>query len=212
MNIAWTIENEAGNRPDHVPERFEDEQWIEGFDLVIHNHSISRVRDQASLAERIAGAHRDSGVPAVLIHGTMHFGRHVDQWHDFTGIVTRRHKDLRPREVRNLAPEHPIMEGFGETWTPPVVELYIVESMREGVTALADCHDPRSGNRHVVAWTHQYGKAPIFGTTLGHDNRTVAHETYLDMLERGVRWALKQRAAAREAGKDEAADACEDDE
>lgn len=195
MDVEWTIEMEVGDRPDVVPSRFDDEDWIDGFDLVIYHFSYSRVDsdEQAALTERMVGPHRDTGVPAVLIHGSMHFGRTVDQWHDFTGIETRSHKDDRPREVRNLAPEHPIMAGFGETWTPPSVELYKVESLREGVTPLAEAYDESSGNTHVVTWTHQYGKAPVFGTTLGHGNDTVAHPKFMDKIERGIRWALEQQ-------------------
>ena len=194
MNIEWTVEIEAGTRADFVPSRFDDENWIDGFDIVVYHFSYSRVgsEDQAALTERMVGPHRDRGVPAVLIHGSMHFGRTVEQWHDFTGVETRSHKDNRPREVRNIAPEHPIMEGFGETWTPPTVELYRVESLRENVTPLAEGYDESSGNTHVVAWTHQYGEAPIFGTTLGHSNATVEHANFLDLIERGMRWVLQQ--------------------
>ncbi|MEX2673431.1 MAG: DUF6807 family protein [Phycisphaeraceae bacterium] len=197
MDIEWTVEMEAGDQPNVVPSRFDDENWIEGFDIVVHHFSYSRVAadDQAELTERLAGAHRDTGVPAVVIHGTMHFGREVEQWHDFTGVETRRHTDSRPREVRNLAPEHAAMQGFGEAWTPPTVELYLVESLREGVTPLAESYDESDGKAHVVTWTHQYGEAPVFGTTLGHVNETVAHPKFLDMVAHGMQWALENADA-----------------
>jgi uncharacterized protein len=54
---------------------------------------------------------------------------------------------------------------------------------------LADCYGERHDRRHATYWTHQYGKAPVFGTTIGHDNRTVADPVYLDTLARGVLWA-----------------------
>jgi hypothetical protein len=191
LDLDWTIENEAGERADFAPTRFNDLKWIEPFDIVIHNHSITRVADQKSLAQRIAGAHHDTGIPVVVIHGTMHFGRAFDQWHDFTGVVSRKHEKAREgAEVRNLAPDHEIMREFGESWTPPIVELYMIEATRPGVTPLADCYGVQTKQRHVNYWTHQYGKARVFGTTLGHDNSTVAHPHYLDTLAKGGVWVL----------------------
>jgi type 1 glutamine amidotransferase len=40
-----------------------------------------------------------------------------------------------------------------------------------------------------VIWTNQYGKARVFGTTLGHHNETMGHEVYLDFVSRGLLWA-----------------------
>jgi uncharacterized protein len=105
------------------------------------------------------------------------------------GITSRRHESNRPREIKNLAPEHPIMRDFGETWTPATVELYTIEHVGDDVTVLADCYGEGTGKRQVTYWTHRYGKAPVFGTTIGHDNRAVSASVYLDTLARGVLWA-----------------------
>lgn len=190
IHTQWTLDYEAGQRNDFEPTRFQDEDWIEPFDVVLYSIGIGRmpVERQKALTDRIAGAHRETGVPAIFIHNALHFGREVDQWHAFTGLTSRRHTSNRPREVRNLAPDHPIMRDFGDTWKPVTVELYLVEDMSPNATSLADCDD-EEGRSHVTYWTHQYGKAPVFGTTIGHDNRAVADPVFLDTLARGILWA-----------------------
>ena len=189
IHVEWTIDYEAGRRADFSPTRFEDENWIDGFDIVVHNHGLTNLREHDPLAARIANAHHRSGVPAVVIHNTLHSLRDSDQWHEFMGITSRVHESNRPREIKNLAPDHPIMRDFGETWTPATVELYTIVHVGDDVTVLADCYGERHDRRHVTHWTHQYGEAPVFGTTIGHDNRAVADPVYLDTLARGILWA-----------------------
>ncbi len=189
IHVEWTVDHEAGKRANFSPTRFEDENWIDGFDIVIHNHGLTSLREHGPLAARIADAHRKSGVPAVVIHNTLHSLRDSAKWHEFMGVTSRRHESNRQREIKNLAPEHPIMRDFGETWTPATVELYTIEHVGEGTTVLADCYGEAHDRRHATYWTHQYGKAPVFGTTIGHDNRAVADPVYLDTLARGVLWA-----------------------
>lgn len=190
IHTEWTLDHEAGKRNDFEPTRFQDEDWIEPFDVVLYSIGIGRmpVARQKDLTDRIAAAHRETGVPAVFIHNALHFGREVDRWHAMTGLTSRRHTSNRPRTLRNLAPDHPIMRDFGETWRPATVELYLVEDVSRGITPLADCDDEQ-GRSHITYWTHQYGAAPVFGTTIGHDNRAVAAPVYLDTLARGILWA-----------------------
>ena len=41
-----------------------------------------------------------------------------------------------------------------------------------------------------MAWTNIYkGKTKVFGTTLGHNNDTVADARYLDLVTRGLLWS-----------------------
>jgi type 1 glutamine amidotransferase len=39
-------------------------------------------------------------------------------------------------------------------------------------------------------WTNTYGKAKVFATTMGHNNRTMSDPVYLDLVTRGVLWAV----------------------
>jgi type 1 glutamine amidotransferase len=40
-----------------------------------------------------------------------------------------------------------------------------------------------------VVWTNQFGKARVFGTTIGHYPETVREPAFLDLMTRGVLWA-----------------------
>ena len=61
-----------------------------------------------------------------------------------------------------------------------------------------------SASEAVVAWTNLYrGKARVFATTLGHNNATVADARYLDLVTRGLLWAVDKLddAHLKPAGK-----------
>jgi len=192
LNVEWEIEFEAGTDPAHESARFSDPAWIDGFDVVIHNHSLSRVADHAQTASRIIQAHRRTGTPAVVIHGALHSFRHADDWHRFTGVVTTRHEGNRPFEVKNLKPDHPIMKACGPTWRTPGGELYIIEEIQPTATGLAEAFGVDTKKDHVVIWTNRYDSVRVFGTSIGHHNETMASPTYLDLLARGVLWAVDQ--------------------
>jgi len=40
-----------------------------------------------------------------------------------------------------------------------------------------------------VAWTNQYGKARVFGTTYGHSDATFSDPVFLKLVARGLLWA-----------------------
>jgi len=40
-----------------------------------------------------------------------------------------------------------------------------------------------------VIWTHQYGKARVFGTTYGHSDETFKDPVFLNYVSRGLLWA-----------------------
>jgi len=43
----------------------------------------------------------------------------------------------------------------------------------------------------IVTWTNLYnGKTRVFGTTLGHNNATVADPKYLNLVTRGLLWSV----------------------
>src|SRR6185295_16711534 len=44
--------------------------------------------------------------------------------------------------------------------------------------------------QNTVIWVNTYGKGRVFGTTLAHNNTTMSHTNYLDMLTRGLLWTV----------------------
>jgi type 1 glutamine amidotransferase len=47
----------------------------------------------------------------------------------------------------------------------------------------------QDGKTYPIAWTNQYGKARVFGTTFGHSDDTFRDPVFLGLVSRGVLWA-----------------------
>ncbi len=77
VNVAWTIDHTAGTSTEVLIDRHKDTDWTKDFDVVLYNMSFSHVVDVPWI-ERLAGAHRDSGVGAVILHGAVHSYRRSD--------------------------------------------------------------------------------------------------------------------------------------
>ncbi len=191
-NVDWTIIHEGGKSRDHRFSIYKKKDWIKDFDVVVHNECFGAIGDKA-FVESLATAHRDSGVPAVLLHCTMHSYRaadkKTDEWRKLLGVTTVRHQQHVAVEIKNMEPKHPIMQGFGKSWKTPAGELYEIVKVWPHTTVLGQAHGVRTKKDHPCIWVNQYGKARVFGTTIGHHNETMETEAYLGYLTRGLLWA-----------------------
>jgi type 1 glutamine amidotransferase len=188
--VEWTILHEGGESTDHRVSVYEHADWAKDFDIVLHNECFAGVTD-TSFIEGIAAAHH-AGVPAVVVHCSIHSYRNAltDAWRELLGVRSMRHeRGKRPMTVRNQAADHPVMANFGETWETPNGELYIIEKVLPTVTPLAVAHSPEENADQPVIWINQYGKARVFGTTIGHHNETMLDPKYLETITRGFLWA-----------------------
>lgn len=190
-NVEWTLDRTAGTETDALIARHEDAAWADEFDVVVYNMSFSFVVDPEWI-ERIAHAHRDRGVGAVLLHGAVHSYRRseTDAWRELMGAASHRHDGQREFTVEWLAPEHPIVRGLPEQWGPGVDELYEIDRTWPTLTPLAQAWSVESERYHPVVWTNRYGDARVFVTTMGHNNETMADPVYLEMVTRGLLWTL----------------------
>ena len=82
-----------------------------------------------------------------------------------------------------------------DPWVTPPDELYVIEKLWPNAKALATSVSEQDGKTYPVAWTNQYGKARVFGTTFGHSDDTFrdpgAHRGRID-----TRADVNQRNAA----------------
>jgi type 1 glutamine amidotransferase len=189
-NVAWTIVHEGG--PDSKDTKFaiyEKADWVRGFDVIVHDECSGFVTN-VDWVEHIAKAHFE-GVPAVVLHCSIHSYRFstTDEWRKLLGVSSFRHQAKRPFEVVVAKTDHPVMKGWPSPWQDDPDELYEIKKVWPNCLPLAESITPgKAQERHPSIWVNTYGKARVFGTTLGHGNETVARPEYLDLLTRGLLW------------------------
>lgn len=187
-NVVWTVAHQGGSTTNTPIPLYDDPNWSQGFDIVVHNECFADVKDK-KFVENIVRPHRE-GLPAILIHCAMHCYRTGDnQWFDFVGMQSPGHGPHYSYTVENVKPDHPIMKGFGQTFVAPKGELYHSIKLFDTATALGQAKRQSDGVPQTCVWTNQYEKGRVFATTIGHYNETMVEPKYLDMVTRGLLWA-----------------------
>lgn len=191
VRIEWTVDDSAGKATDALIARHATTDWTKDFDVVVYNMSFSHVVDAAWI-ERLTAAHRETGVPAVVLHGAVHSYRRSESkaWGELMGAFSMRHDRQRPLRIETVAPQHPIMRGFPADWQTIDEELYEHERAWPGMTPLAQAASTETGKTSPVIWTNTHGKAKVFVTSLGHNNEMMRNPVYLDLVARGLLWTL----------------------
>lgn len=198
-NVEFTVIHEEGpeGKKDktHRISIYEKDGWAKGYDVILHNECFGAVTDVA-FVERIAKAHHD-GVPAVMLHCSAHSYRaaQTDEWRKCIGQTSMSHEKNRDLHVKNIKPEHPVMKGFPMEWLDPKDELYKNEKLWEHFVPLAQAYGEDTKKDHCLVWVNTYGKARVFGTTMGHNNETMSDPVFLDLVARGLLWACDQLTA-----------------
>lgn len=189
--VEFTIDHTAGESTDTLIARHANTDWADEFDVVVYNMSFSFVVDSAWI-ERIVGAHAESGVPAVILHGATHSYRRSTStaWKELMGAASMRHDRQREFVLERLVPDDPLVRDLPAGWDPGVDELYDIERTWPGMTPLVQAWSVETEEHHPVVWTNTHGRARVFVTTMGHNNATMADPVYLDLVTRGLLWTL----------------------
>ncbi len=190
-NVIWTVVHQGGTTTDTKIPLYEDPAWAEGFDVVVHNECFAHVKEQAWL-DRILEPHK-AGTPAVLIHCAMHCYRTgTDDWFEFVGQQSPGHGAHYSYTVDNVNADHPIMQGFGASWVAPKGELYDTAKLWPTCTPLGQAKRQGDNQPQTCIWTNMYRDTRVFGTTIGHYNETMSEPQYLDLVTRGLLWAVNR--------------------
>lgn len=188
-NVRWTVVHQGGKTTDTKIPLYEDPNWAEGFDIVVHNECFAHVKDK-EFVDNILKPHRE-GLPAILIHCAMHCYRvGDDSWFEFVGLRSHNHGAHYSYTANNLKPDHAIMQGFGDMFVTPKGELYNTVDIFDTCTPLAQANRKPDDKPQVCVWTNDYRGTKVFGTTIGHYNETMVEPKYLDMLAKGLLWAV----------------------
>ncbi len=195
-NIEWTI-LEYGSGRDVKADIYTQADWIEGFDMVVHNECFGGVEDP-EFVRGIVSAHVEHAVPAIVIHCSMHSYRNslaADSWRAFLGVTSRRHEKSK-HSLRVVATEdgkqHPILSAMGDTWETPNGELYIIEKVWPKTQVLAKVHSEETGKDEPVIWTNEHQGVRVFGISLGHHNETIETETWQNIVAAGWKWSMEK--------------------
>ncbi|HEY3323335.1 MAG TPA: ThuA domain-containing protein [Planctomycetota bacterium] len=168
-------------------EVFPDEKYADGYDVVIYNFCFAAEKDP-TIIERALKVMRE-GKPTVMMHCSMHTYMASDAWTDCCGLRTRSHDGFRNFTITKATTDHPIVKALPEEWKTLGDELYRNIAFPETSTALLKANSIESKKDHVIAWCHTYGKSKVFGTTLGHDMKTISTPEFIKLLVNGTLWA-----------------------
>ena len=136
-----------------------------------------------------------NGKGLVPLHCASFCFRNSPAWVDLVGAQFQKHGTGEFRTV-NVAPEHPVMQGFGGFKSFDETYVHTKHNDR-GRTVLeerveGDHHEPWT-------WVRTEGKGRVFYTAWGHDQRTWAHPGFHNLIERGIRFAAGRDLATAAA-------------
>jgi len=194
--VKWEIYFEMNQQKSK--EYLSKKGWADPYDFVVWNHCFAHEADTDFIGS-LAAIHKE-GKPALALHCAMHsYHWKVAQpkdgekvWPAFLGVSSRGHGPKRQIKVTKVKgkEDHPVIKDLPDGWTTPEGELYNVQRV---LTAEVLAHGENGVAKEPQAciWVNQYGKARIFGTTIGHHNSTMSTKEYLDLLGNAVKWVNK---------------------
>jgi type 1 glutamine amidotransferase len=218
VNATVTVVYDATKSTKPVFDIYKKADWYKDFDVVVHDECAADITD-AAYVENILKAHRE-GVPAVNLHCAMHSyrwgkfqqpvkaGDDNAHWYEMLGLQSTGHGAQLPIAIKFTDKDSPITKGMAD-WTTINEELYNNVQVLTGkglatgtqVAKTAEKKDKdgkvtapakETTTEKIVAWTNEYGpkKTRIFSTTIGHNNKTVEDDRYLDLVARAVLWSV----------------------
>ena len=72
----------------------------------------------------------------------------------------------------------------------PNGELYKIERVWPNCIPLAQAWGEDTEKDHTVIWLNTFGRARVFGTSLGHHNETMNNDVWLNLVAKGLLWSV----------------------
>ncbi len=187
--------------PSTDPKEWAKKGFADKYDLIVlfftqHDPAGNSAGEKPgkAIAANIAQTIHD-GKPAVVIHGTLHSYRELNQDRDAfceaMGLTSVRHDTARKFATKKVSDSW-IIADWPADWTTDKDELYENVKLWPNAKPLLTAYSIESKKDQVVAWTNQYGKGRVFATTLGHASPTTDMESYHKLLANGLLWAYGQ--------------------
>lgn len=169
--------------------RWKTTDFGSGYDVIIYNICMADDTD-AALIENMRRQTETLGIPALVLHCTMHSFRKTDLWWPLYGLQSVEHESIGEVPLQRVD-GHPLSRALPQNWTLRNDELYVNLAFAAQPLLTARGAD---GNTHVTAWTHTINGTRIFGTTLGHSRETIEDPAYQQLLANGLLWATNNLA------------------
>ena len=86
-SISWKVVYEGKDRNTKVS-IYNNPDWSKEYDVVVHNECYGAIQD-VKFVETIVNGHKNTGVPALVIHCSMHSYRaaQTDEWGKLLGVT-----------------------------------------------------------------------------------------------------------------------------
>ena len=148
-----------------------------GMPLLVFHHSICGYDNWPTYCEIAGGTylHKDTEIEGK-IYPPSDFKHGVDM------------------EIAIADKKHPITKGLDGFTIHD--EAYKNVYVCDDVHVLLTCDDPLSTKQ--IAWTHSFGKSPIFTIMLGHDKLAFGNENLRTLLKQGIEWLVAEKNNVKE--------------
>ncbi|MCX7700343.1 MAG: ThuA domain-containing protein, partial [Gemmataceae bacterium] len=147
---------------------------------------------EKALLDFVAG-----GKGFIPVHCASYCFRNSPRYIELVGAQFQRH-DAGIFRTSIVAPDHPIMRGFGgfESWDETYVHTHHNDKDRVILEKRED---------EPWTWVRTHGRGRVFYTAWGHDHRTFGHPGFHNLVERGIRWACGDDPARAPTYRDKVA-------
>ncbi len=146
---------------------------------------------ETALLDFVAG-----GKGFIPLHCASFCFRNSPKFVELVGAQFQRHGGEVFR-VESADPAHPIMKGFGgfESWDETYVHTQHNERHRTVLEYRVQGTQAAGREREPWTWVRTHGRGRVFYTAWGHDQRTFGNPGFVNLVERGIRWACGQDPA-----------------
>ncbi|MEX1041569.1 MAG: PVC-type heme-binding CxxCH protein [Pirellulaceae bacterium] len=151
--------------------------------LIFANHTRISPEQEAALLEYV-----EAGNGLIPLHSASFCFLNSPKYIDLVGAQFQRH-GAGVFRTTSAGVDHPVTRGFSgfESWD----ETYVhTKHNEEGRTVLEYRVD--NEGREPWTWVREQGEGRVFYTAWGHDERTWGEEGFENLVERGIRWAVKR--------------------
>ena len=151
----------------------------QGLILYANHDSITPAQERALLS------FVKRGKAFIPLHSASYCFRNSDRFVELVGAQFKSH-GVDSFLTEYTQPDHQILESLEPFSTWDETYVHHLHSDDRDILMVRQEGD----HREPWTWTRRYGKGRVFYTAYGHDERTWRHPGFLELVEKGILWAL----------------------